>query len=30
MFIPLHDRNDLDHIDLQYVTPGLIALNSLI
>ena len=30
MFIPLHDRNGLDHIDLQYVTLGLIALNSLI
>lgn len=25
MFIPLHDRNDLDHINLQYVTFGLIV-----
>jgi membrane associated rhomboid family serine protease len=30
MFIPLHDKNDLDHIDLQYVTLGLIALNTLV
>ncbi len=30
MFIPLHDRNSLDHIDLQYVTLGLIALNAVI
>lgn len=30
MFIPLHDRNRLEHIDLQYVTLGLIALNVLI
>ena len=30
MFIPLHDRNKLDHIDLQYVTLGLIVLNVLI
>ncbi len=30
MFIPLHDRNELDHIDLQYVTLGLITLNGLI
>ena len=27
MFIPLHDRNELDHIDRQYVTLGLIGLN---
>lgn len=30
MFIPLHDRNDLQHIDLQYVTLGLITLNVLV
>lgn len=30
MFIPLHDRNDLNHIRLQYVTLGLIVLNVLI
>lgn len=27
MFIPLHDANSLDHIQRQYVTLGLIALN---
>ncbi|MEM6464108.1 MAG: rhomboid family intramembrane serine protease [Pseudomonadota bacterium] len=27
MFIPLHDRNKLDHIDVQYVTLLLIGLN---
>ena len=27
MFIPLHDKNDLDHIDVQYVTVGLIGVN---
>ncbi|MDF2373223.1 MAG: rhomboid family intramembrane serine protease [Rhizobiaceae bacterium] len=30
MFIPLHDRNDLQHIDLQYVTLSLITLNVLV
>lgn len=30
MFIPLHDRNDLDHIDRQYVTLALIAINVLV
>lgn len=30
MFIPLHDRNDLDHINLQYVTLGLIVINTVI
>jgi membrane associated rhomboid family serine protease len=30
MFIPLHDANSLRHIKLQYVTIGLIALNTLI
>lgn len=30
MFIPLHDKNDLNHIDLQYVTLGLIAVNTII
>ncbi|MEX3011412.1 rhomboid family intramembrane serine protease [Hoeflea sp. TYP-13] len=27
MFIPLHDKNDLEHIDVQYVTLALIGLN---
>ncbi|MCP4998354.1 MAG: rhomboid family intramembrane serine protease [Hyphomicrobiales bacterium] len=27
MFIPLHDKNDLNHINVQYVTLALIALN---
>ena len=27
MFIPLHDKNDLDHIDVQYVTLAIIGLN---
>lgn len=27
MFIPLHDRNDLKHIDMQYVTVTLIVIN---
>lgn len=27
MFIPLHDKNDLDHIKVQYVTLALIAAN---
>ncbi|WP_319532518.1 rhomboid family intramembrane serine protease [uncultured Cohaesibacter sp.] len=30
MFIPLHDKNELVHVRLQYVTFGLIALNFLI
>ena len=30
MFIPLHDANRLQHIKLQYVTIGLIALNTLV
>lgn len=30
MFIPLHDRNDLQYIRLQYVTLGLIILNVVI
>lgn len=30
MFIPLHDRNALKHIRLQYVTIGLIAINVLV
>ena len=30
MFIPLHDRNDLDHINLQFVTLGLIVINTVI
>lgn len=29
MFIPLHDKNELDHIDIQYVTAGLITINIL-
>ena len=29
MFIPLHDANSLEHIERQYVTFGLIALNVL-
>ena len=30
MFIPLHDKNSLDHIKLQYVTLTIIAVNILI
>lgn len=30
MFVPLHDANRLKHIDLQYVTLGLIAANVLV
>lgn len=30
MFVPLHDANQLKHIDLQYVTLGLIAANALV
>ncbi|MDN2566483.1 rhomboid family intramembrane serine protease [Aquibium sp. A9E412] len=30
MFIPLHDANQLKHIERQYVTLGLIAVNTLI
>lgn len=30
MFIPLNDRNDLDHIDRQYVTLTIIAVNVLL
>ncbi len=30
MFIPLHDANSLKHIKLQYVTIGLIVINTLI
>ncbi len=30
MFIPLHDRNKLDYIEMQYVTLGLIGLNIVI
>jgi membrane associated rhomboid family serine protease len=30
MFIPLHDRNDLKHIRVQYVTIGLILANVLV
>ncbi|WP_136658410.1 rhomboid family intramembrane serine protease [Nitratireductor sp. XY-223] len=30
MFIPLHDRNDLDHIDRQYVTLAIIGINVLV
>ena len=30
MFIPLHDANSLKHIRLQYVTIGLIGLNTLV
>ncbi|WP_316863045.1 rhomboid family intramembrane serine protease [uncultured Cohaesibacter sp.] len=30
MFIPLHDRNELHYVRLQYVTIGLIALNVII
>lgn len=30
MFIPLHDRNDLKHIEMQYVTVALIVTNFLV
>ncbi|MEM9574358.1 MAG: rhomboid family intramembrane serine protease, partial [Pseudomonadota bacterium] len=30
MFVPLHDANGLKHIQLQYVTLGLIATNVLV
>ena len=30
MFIPLHDRNDLKHIEMQYVTVSLIVINVLV
>ena len=30
MFVPLHDANRLKHIDLQYVTLALIAINVLV